>query len=106
MIGLMVRENLDPKNRSLWAEAAVRTAAQVFAYDSQNPATWSTCSMLLPHVLAAAAYAQTYDVAPACVAGVLDLAGSFLHRQAQYAEAQAVLESALELNRRTFGDRE
>jgi tetratricopeptide (TPR) repeat protein len=90
----LARNRLSAEDRTKWATAAMNIASRAFPFDSQDPTFWPRCAEALPHVLQSASHAREADVSPAEVVVLLDNAGCFLLKQAQFTQARDVLEIA------------
>jgi tetratricopeptide (TPR) repeat protein len=99
----LLRHRLSPDDRAKWAGVAMNVASRAFPFDSQDPTFWPRCAEALPHVLQSATHAREAEVAPSEVAALLDQAGCFLLKQAQFAQARDVLEIARELVKEKIG---
>ena len=86
-----------------WAEAAVRLVNKVFPTESYDIRTWSTCSLLLPHALASAKYAEELNVAPEAASNLLNNVGPYLNEHAEFYEAKSIWERALKINEKSYG---
>src|SRR5439155_13235206 len=86
-----------------WAEAAIKMVVCAFKFDSQDLSSWERCAELLPHALAAARHAEANDIAPRATISVLDDAGRFLIKRAQFAEAKGLFERAMALAGQFYG---
>lgn len=104
LVGTLVRDRLHETERRKWAEAAVKMLVCAFKFDSQDLASWERSAELLPHALAAAWHAEASDVAGRACITVLDDAGRYLTKRAQYAEARGLFERALALASRFYGE--
>ena len=72
------------------------------------PQDWPRWAVLLPHVLAATSHADhaSKQPGPAVMgdaAWLLDRAGTYLHVQAQFTDARALLERALAIDEAAYG---
>lgn len=104
LVSALARDRMGEDDRRLWAGAAARIVAQEFIFDSADPTTWPRAAAMLPHALAAAHYAQATGVPIDITCGLLDQAGRYLNRFAQYDQAKVLLDRALALSRRAYGD--
>ena len=104
LVAALARDRLSEDDRRFWASVAARLIANVFVFDSTNPFTWPAAAATLPHALAAATHAQATGVPVEITRGLLDLAGRYLNRFAQYDQAKDLLDRALALSRRAYGD--
>jgi tetratricopeptide (TPR) repeat protein len=104
LAGAMTRDRMTEDQRRMWAGAAARLVAGAFAFDSADAATWPVAAQVLPHALAAATHAQSAGVPVEITCALLDRAGRFLNRFARYAQAKDLLDRAMALSRRAYGD--
>ncbi len=104
LVGTLVRDRLNETERRVWAEAAVKMLVCAFKFDSHDLASWDRCAELLPHALATAWHAEANDVAGRACITVLDDAGRYLTKRAQYAEAKGLFERAMALAGRFYGE--
>ena len=104
LVGTLVRDRLHESERKMWAESAAKTVVCAFKFDSQDLASWETAAELLPHALAAAWHAEANEVAPRATISVLDDAGRYLIKRAQYDEARGLFERAMALASVFYGE--
>ncbi|MEO6437378.1 MAG: FxSxx-COOH system tetratricopeptide repeat protein [Tepidisphaeraceae bacterium] len=104
LVGTLVRDRLSEDERRMWAETAIRMVVCAFKFDTYDLASWDACAQMLPHALAAAWHAEANDAAPRATITVLDDAGRYLIKRAQYAEAKGLFERAMSLASRLYGD--
>src|SRR5262249_35334626 len=84
LVSALARDRMGADGPRLWAGAASRIVAHSFHFDSSDPATWARAAAMLPHALAAAHHAQATGVPVDITCGLLDQAGRYLNRFAQY----------------------
>lgn len=104
LVAALARDRLSEDDRRLWATVAARLISSAFVFDSTNPFTWPQAGATLPHALAAATHAQATGVPVEITCALLDQAGRYLNRFAQYDQAKDLLDRALALSRRAYGD--
>ncbi len=104
LVGALARDRLTEEERMSWATNAVNLVRGSFQFDSQDLGSWDKCAQLLPHALAAAGHAESLGAAPRTTVGVLEDAGRYLQKRAQYAEAKYVLERAMALCISFYGE--
>lgn len=104
LVGTLVRDRLHDSEKKMWAEAAVKMVVCAFKFDSQDLTSWERCAELLPHALAAAWHAEANAVAPRATISVLDDAGRYLIKRAQYVEAKGLFERAMALASQFYGE--
>ncbi len=103
LVAELSRDRLTAQQRQTWVTAALRLAASAFEFDGDDSHTWHRCTPVLPHVLAATAVAEANEVESAATARLLDDAGQFLLKLAQFAQARPLFERALALQRLVHG---
>jgi len=104
LVASLARDRLDEDQRRNWASVAARLMAHAFVFDSSDPFTWPRAAANLPHALEAATHAQATGVPVEITCGLLDQAGRYLNRFARYDQAKDLLDRALALSRRAYGD--
>ncbi|OPX81961.1 MAG: photosystem I assembly protein Ycf3 [Methanosaeta sp. PtaB.Bin087] len=103
LVQAVARDRLSEEERKRWAETAVRLVNGAFPYDSVNVRTWDECSVLYPHALVAAKYAEEVGTAPRATSCLLNQIGLYLKGRAQFDEARAAYERALKIDKEVFG---
>jgi tetratricopeptide (TPR) repeat protein len=78
-----------------WAAAAVRLVGHVFEAAQQR----AECEELLPHALATAGHAESFDVEPEVTASLLSRVGEYLMDRSQFKDAEPLFSRALKLAR-------
>ncbi|MEA2735086.1 MAG: hypothetical protein QOE14_1537 [Humisphaera sp.] len=104
LVGTLVRDRLDDTERQMWAEAAIKMIVIAFKFDSADLPSWDKCAELLPHALAAAWHAEANSIAPRATITVLDDAGRYLMKRAQFVEAKGLFERAMNLASNFYGE--
>ncbi len=104
LVGNLVRDRLAEGQQRMWADGAVKLLADVFKFDSQDLASWDYCATLLPHALASTFHAEANRVAPRATVDVLENAGRYLAKRAQFEEARGLFERALALATDFYGE--
>jgi tetratricopeptide (TPR) repeat protein len=104
LVAALARDRLSEDDRRTYAGAAARLVGAAFVFDSSDPSTWPRAATLLPHALAAATHAQATGVPVEVTCVLLDQAGRYLNRFARYDQAKDLLDRALAISRRAFGD--
>jgi tetratricopeptide (TPR) repeat protein len=100
----VTREDLVLQDQKDWAGAAVKLLNDVFPTDHiDNVRSWMECSILLPHALAAAGYAEQLEVAPEATGRLLNESGVHLRTRGEFVEARSALEKALRIGEKVFG---
>jgi len=104
LVGALARDRLSDEERTEWATHAINLVRGSFQFDSQDLASWDKCAQLLPHALAAAGHAESLSASPRTTVGVLEDAGRYLQKRAQYGEAKYALERAMALCISFYGE--
>ncbi len=99
----VVRAAMDDGTRRLWAERAVRAVDAAFPIVEH--ANWPLCDQLLPHALSVASWVERERMGFAAAGRLLDQTGYYLYERGQYAEAEPLLERAMEIRRTALGER-
>jgi TIR domain/Tetratricopeptide repeat/NB-ARC domain len=103
LVQTVVRANLSPEDRRQWAGAALLLIEASFPAESE-PAAWSACAVLMPHVIAVVDHAEAFDVEAEATAELCSRAGLYLWSRGQYRQALPLGEQALAARRRVLGD--
>lgn len=104
LVGALARDRLTQEEQEQWASAAVKLVHGMFKFDSADLTTWETCADLLPHALTTAGHTESMGVAPRVTVGLLQDAGRYLQKRAQFNEARYALERALALAIKFYGE--
>jgi Tfp pilus assembly protein PilF len=104
LVSALTRRRLTADEQSKWCIAASKAVAAMYRYNSDEPSTWPTFAEGLPHVLSTAQHAQQLGVVPDVVADLLSNAGRYLLKQGRLTEARGVLERAIDVTRRVYGN--
>ena len=102
LVQAVTRDRLDGDEKKKWAEAAVRIIDEAFPFDSDDVGTWTVCSRLLSHALAAAEHAEALDVASDSTGRLLNQIGVYLKGRAQFVEAKEMFERALAIDEAAY----
>ncbi|MBA1341611.1 MAG: Photosystem I assembly protein Ycf3 [ANME-2 cluster archaeon] len=103
LVQAVVRDRLSEDDEKRWAETAVALLSAAFPFYSDDTRTWHQCSRLLPHALAAADHAEVREVAPEKTSQILNQTGLYLCGRAEFAEAKANCERALNIAEKVYG---
>ncbi len=104
LVAQLARNRLGTETRRSWTEQAVNRIASVFDFQSQDPATWQRCAELLPHLLAVTQHGIEQEVWLGGVASLLDAAGRYLMRMGQFSQAKELLNRAMGVYERLWGE--
>jgi len=103
LVQTVTRDQLSDKERSLWAEIAVRLVSGSFPYDSDDVRTWPECAILLPHALAALEHAERLLVAPEATIRLLNQIGLYLRGRAEFNAARELFSRGLKIAEKVYG---
>jgi tetratricopeptide (TPR) repeat protein len=104
LVATVTRDRLDEDTQKNWCAAAIKFLCGSFSFNSAEVASWARCGELLPHIIEAAAHADRLKIVPQEIAGLLNDAGRYLLKRGQYAEAKAVLDRAMDIGIRHYGE--
>ena len=96
-----LRDEMDEETGRKWAERAVLAVNE--AFPSVEYADWPSCSRFVPHVEAIATLIDEYGFEFTEAAEILDRAGSYWYKRAQYREAEPFLMRALAIREKALG---
>lgn len=91
----VLRDGLSNDDRKAWAQIAVKAVNLAFPYPEFE--NWSFCRRLLPQALQCATHIDFFQLRFIEAALLLNKAGNYLLRRADYAQAERLLRRALEL---------
>ena len=103
LVQAVARDRLPRARRKALAASATRMVNKAFPLDSNDVRKWPACSLLLPHALAAAGYAESLGVESDAAGCLLNSAGVYLWSRAQYAEAKGLCDRALGIDEAVYG---
>jgi tetratricopeptide (TPR) repeat protein len=101
LVQAVLRDELQEATRRLWAERAVLALSAVFP--DSTPDLFPQCERLLPHVLLAAQFIETYQISRLEAGLLLGPAGSYLMDRGSYQEAEPLMQSSLHIIERALG---
>jgi tetratricopeptide (TPR) repeat protein len=93
LVQTTLKDGMDAKTRRAWADRAVRAINE--AFPSVEYGDWPTCERLVPHAQAITPLIDEYGFEFPKAAQIMNAAGSYLYKRAQYAEAEHLLTRAL-----------
>jgi tetratricopeptide (TPR) repeat protein len=103
LVQTVTRDRLGKEDQKKWAGVAVRLMFGIFPAESDNVRTWDECSLLLPHALATAKYAEELEISLEETCKLLNKLGPYLNERAKFDEAKSVLEKALVIKIKVYG---
>src|SRR5262249_39362712 len=93
LVQIVLKFNMNKSVKRRWAERAVRAVNQAFPdVDYEN---WQLCQEYIPQVLICNAHIEQWDMVLPEAAQLLNAAGYYPYRSAQYDEAEQLLKRAL-----------
>lgn len=103
LVQAVTRDRLSGEKQKMWADAAVRLVNDAFPYDSDDVRTWDECSFFLPHAIAAAEHAERLEASPEATGSILNEAGSYLWKRAEFSVAKSAYERAFKIYEKVYG---
>jgi tetratricopeptide (TPR) repeat protein len=101
LVQQVVKDEMSPDARRLWAERVVRALNDVFPRPDHKK--WPLCAKLLSHAQEASRLIGEYGFEFAEAARLLNQAGYYCSKRARYAEAASLYASALSIRERALG---
>lgn len=102
LVQAVLRDEMDSRLTSTWAERAVRAVNRAFPEVEQS--TWEQCHRCLPHALLCSSYITASGLTFPEAASLLNKAAIYLIDHAQYNEAEPLLLRALDILGHTQSD--
>jgi len=91
MVQAVTQDRMVEEEQKKWAEAAVRLIDDAYPQDHlDNPQSWTSCLLLLPHALAATGHAERLGVALGSTSRLLNDVGLHLKTRGEFGEANGV----------------
>ena len=103
LVAALLRDRLDSRQRQQWVTTALRWSPAPLNLTEKTRTPGTRCAPVLPHVLAVTEVAEANDIEPAATARLLDDAGQYLLKLAQFSQARPLFERALTLQRLVNG---
>ena len=104
LVQSVLKSKLESYERQLWAERTVRAVSLVFPEAQYD--YWALCERLLTHGKIATRLVEEFQFSFEAAVNLLNRVGCYLSERAQYAEAQPLLEQALQLRKHIFGEKD
>jgi tetratricopeptide (TPR) repeat protein len=101
LVQVVLKHSMNKSVQRRWAERAVRAVNQAFpevAYEN-----WLRCQDYIPQVLTCKALIEQWDMTFPEAAQILNDAGYYLYKRAQYEEAERLFQRALAIRERVLG---
>jgi tetratricopeptide (TPR) repeat protein len=96
-----LKNGMSEDTQSQWAACTVRTVNEAFPKVEFD--VWSLCQWYLPHAQSCTALLQQYTLAFPEAASLLNKMGHYLWDRGEFAEAEPLLEKALEMREQVLG---
>jgi len=74
-----------------------------FIFEKDNNESWTSCSILLPHVISTIEHSEAYEIKSDLSGILLTRAGDYLVNFSEYSDAEKLLDKALGINRNIYG---
>ena len=97
----VLKDEMDPQTRRLWAERVVQALAGVFP--SPEFRNWTQCERVLPHARAAGRYIADLDLDSQPAGLLLNNTAYYLDDRAEYADAEPLYQRALAIREKALG---
>jgi tetratricopeptide (TPR) repeat protein len=104
LVQAVTRNRLTIEEQRVWVEAAVALVLAAFPSDSDDARTWPVCARLFPHAVAASQHAETLGIISPALGALLHRAAIYLMFTGQLATAQTMLERAVVVDERVYGE--
>jgi tetratricopeptide (TPR) repeat protein len=101
LVQAVLKDGMEPKTRRQWTERTVRAVEA--AFPEVEFATWPRCREFLPHALACAELIEQLNFTFVEAADLLYRVGWYLDEHARYAEAEPLLQRALNIFEQALG---
>jgi tetratricopeptide (TPR) repeat protein len=103
LVQAVTRERMNPDERRERLAQVVSLLIRAFRFDRTEPAGWSWCARLLPHMLAAASHAEALQVTSNPMILLLGESGHYMATRAEYGQARMLFERALLISEGLYG---
>ena len=103
LVQAVVRDRLNTDEMKIWIEAVLCLMNNSFVFDPNEINSWTACSNLLHHVYLVVMYAEEYNFAIEVVCELLYKMGWYLNNCGDYARGKDLLNRALELGEKLYG---
>ncbi len=102
LVQAVLKDGMDKDLQRAWAERAIRAISRVFP--EAELSAWDRCRRYLPHALISAVHLEEYGLAFPAAADLLNKAANYLIVQAQYEQAEVLLEKARAIRQQVLAD--
>jgi tetratricopeptide (TPR) repeat protein len=104
LVATITRDRLEDEQQIIWCNAVIQFLTGCFIFDSADVSSWARCGEIIWHVMETTTHAHRLNVAPDETAELLNNAGRYLLKKAQYADAKVLLERAMDISVRRYGN--
>jgi tetratricopeptide (TPR) repeat protein len=101
LVQVVLKDDMDKKTQRKWAECTVKAVKAAFPRVEYS--TWPRCQACLPHALACAVLIELHKLTFPEAAQLLNRAGWYLREHALHAQAEALLQQALDIYEHALG---
>jgi tetratricopeptide (TPR) repeat protein len=102
LVQAVLKESMKEQTRRAWAQRTVRAVNLAFP-DVTDVRLWEQCNRYLPHALVCEALIEEYSFAFAEASRLLNRTAHYLHRRAQYPQAEPLYQWALAIREQQLG---
>ncbi|MDD4651952.1 MAG: FxSxx-COOH system tetratricopeptide repeat protein, partial [Methanothrix sp.] len=103
LVQAVVQDRLRPKEKRMWAEAALKLVNDAFSFNQLDEDGWDRCLKLNPHAFQSTEHAEKLEILPQETANLLNGLGRYLNNRMELSSARAVLERALAIDEKALG---
>ncbi len=97
----VLKDGMDERTQRQWAERVVCAVNR--AFPDVTFQVWQRCQRCLPHAQACAALITQWNITSPEASALLNRAGYYLYKRAQFTEAGTLLRQALEIRKQVLG---
>lgn len=98
------RDDMALQGENRWAGATVKLLNDAFPTDHlDNVQSWTECTVLLPHAMAAAGHAEELGVEPEATSRLLSESDLYLQTLGQFSAARSAIARALKIDKAVYG---
>jgi tetratricopeptide (TPR) repeat protein len=99
----VLRKRMSEEEQRSWIETVVRVVSAAFPEGEFK--NWPECERLLSQALVCKKYIFEYHIESPAAASLLRHAGFYLHKRAQFSQAQSTYHAALAMRQKIYGDK-
>lgn len=97
LVQAVIREQLSIEERQAWIRRVVQAFRQAFSYEIMQTAIWPWCEQLLPHMLTAMNWGESYKQITLDLASLQFTAAIYLRDRGRYDEGEPLLKKAIQI---------